>query len=141
MTNELNEWLWSADVTDDDREKIQSVVELLQDWGPALKRPTVGEVNSSRHHNMKELIPLSSNIRILFMFDTRSQAILLIGGDKTNDWDGFYKRMVPIADDLYDEYLRQIEEEELLSWPDTQAGTSTHQKFWSGLGLASALMA
>jgi|SRR5581483_8927979 len=114
MTDQLGEWLWSEAVSDDEREKIQAVVELLQDKGPALKRPTVGQVNGSRHHNMKELIPPASNIRILFMFDPRSQAILLIGGDKTNDWTKFYERMVPLADELYDEYLEELRKEGLL---------------------------
>jgi hypothetical protein len=113
MTDQLSDWLWSA-LTDEDRERIQAVVELLQDRGPVLKRPAVGQVNSSRHHNMKELIPPGSPIRILFMFDPRSQAILLIGGDKTNDWDGFYERMVPLADELYDDYLQELKKEGLL---------------------------
>jgi len=37
-------------------------------------------------------------------------AILLLGSDKTGD-DRWYKHYVPIADDLYDLYLRELEEE------------------------------
>ena len=44
-------------------------------------------VKASRHANMKELRPMGGNIRILFAFDPRRTAILLIGGDKTDRWD------------------------------------------------------
>jgi hypothetical protein len=40
----------------------------------------------------------------------RAMAILLIGGDKTGD-RRFYERMIPIADDLYDEHLAELEKE------------------------------
>ena len=37
-------------------------------------------------------------------------AILLIGGDKSGD-PKFYRRMIPVADDLYDEHLIEIGEQ------------------------------
>ena len=33
------------------------------------------------------------------------------GGDKRGDWRGWYERNVPIADDLYDEHLHELERE------------------------------
>jgi len=48
--------------------------------------------------------------RILYAFDPRRVAILLIGGDKTGD-DRWYNRYVPIADRLYEEHLIAIEKE------------------------------
>jgi len=48
------------------------------------------------------------NIRILFAFDPRRMAILLIGGDKTNRWRDWYQRMIPIADRLYDDHLNTL---------------------------------
>ena len=41
----------------------------------------------------------------------RRTAILLIGGDKTGQWESWYYEMVPIADVLYDEHLGAIEKE------------------------------
>jgi hypothetical protein len=41
-------------------------------------------------------------------------AILLIGGDKTNRWQEWYRVMIPVADDLYDEHLATLKEEGLL---------------------------
>jgi hypothetical protein len=34
---------------------------------------------------------------------------VLLGGDKSGDWRGWYERNVPIADDLYDDYLTYLE--------------------------------
>ncbi len=50
-------------------------------------------------------------MRVMFAFDPRRTAILLIGGDKTGQWESWYDEMVPIADALYDEHLGAIEKE------------------------------
>ncbi|HEY3921402.1 MAG TPA: type II toxin-antitoxin system RelE/ParE family toxin [Gaiellaceae bacterium] len=78
---------------------------------PSLGRPLVDTIKQSRHKNMKELIPPASDIRVLFAFDPRRAAILLIGGDKSGEWSTWYDRMVPVADDLFDEHLRELESE------------------------------
>ena len=62
-------------------------VTLLGDNGPCLKRPVVGEISSSRHQHMKELrVTAAGALRVLFAFDPRRNAILLIGGDKSGQW-------------------------------------------------------
>jgi hypothetical protein len=48
--------------------------------------------------------------RTLYAFDPRRFAILLIGGDKTGD-GRWYETQVPIADQLYDEHLKQLKQE------------------------------
>ncbi|MEX2306983.1 MAG: type II toxin-antitoxin system RelE/ParE family toxin [Pirellulales bacterium] len=64
---------------------------------------------------MKELRTQSGGkpLRTFFAFDPRRAAILLIGGDKTGD-KRFYDRMLPIADDLFDVYLEEINKEGLI---------------------------
>ncbi len=47
---------------------------------------------------------------MLYAFDPRRSAILLLGVDKTGD-DRWYERFVPIADRLYDEHLAAIKKE------------------------------
>lgn len=49
-------------------------------------------IKGSRHSNMKELRPRSTNLRLLFAFDPRRQAIVLVAGDKTNNWSSWYKK-------------------------------------------------
>jgi hypothetical protein len=52
-------------------------------------------------------------LRIFYAFDPRRTAILLVGGDKTGD-NRFYKRMIPVADRLYDEYIDELRKEGLI---------------------------
>jgi DNA-binding transcriptional regulator YiaG len=48
--------------------------------------------------------------RVLYIFDPRRVALLLLGGDKTAD-DRWYEKNVPLADQVYDNYLAEMEEE------------------------------
>ena len=48
-------------------------------------------------------------MRVLFAFDPGRTAILLIGGDKRDRWQEFYERMIPLADELFDEHLEELE--------------------------------
>jgi hypothetical protein len=47
---------------------------------------------------------------MLYAFDPRRIAILLVAGDKTGD-DRWYERNVPVADRLFERHLRTIEKE------------------------------
>jgi hypothetical protein len=60
---------------------------------------------------MKELRPMGSNIRVMFAFDPRRTAILLIGGDKTGRWREWYEKMIPMADQLYTDHLEELRAE------------------------------
>src|SRR5437763_17114665 len=55
--------------------------------------------------------PRGGYIRILFAFDPRRTAILLIGGDMKSQWTTWYKQMVPVADQLYDDHLQELKRE------------------------------
>jgi len=47
--------------------------------------------------------------RVLYAFDPRRSALILIGGDKTGN-DRWYEVFVPIADGLYQKHLEEMEE-------------------------------
>ena len=112
-TDEFEDW-WVA-LGEDEQEKITAAVETLQEHGPNLKRPVGGKLEGTRrHHQLKELIPPSSTIRIIFAFDPRSQAILLLGGDKAGNWKRWYDENIPAAEAVYDTYLKQLESEGLI---------------------------
>lgn len=112
-TDEFKEW-WDT-LTDDQQEDLVASVELLRNLGPALPRPHADVVKGSKYPNMKELRTQSQGkpLRTLFAFDPRRCVILLIGGDKTGD-KRFYEKMVPIADKLYSEHLKQLKKEGLI---------------------------
>lgn len=100
---------WFTALPAPDAELVAAAIDLLEEHGPSLGRPLVDHVKASRHNNMKELRPGSSGrseIRILFAFDPRRRAVLLIAGDKAGNWKRWYDRSVPIADNRYDEWLR-----------------------------------
>ena len=107
-TDEFAAWYAGLDVTQ--QESVDYIVAKLEEDGPNLRRPAADTVNNSRFPNMKELRINTPPLRIFFAFDRRRTAILLIGGDKTND-PFFYQRMIPIADDLFEEHLHHLETE------------------------------
>ena len=105
-TDQFDQW-WNS-LSIDEQAAIDVAVEVLQEKGPGLGRPLVDTVQGSRHSNMKELRPRGGFIRILFAFDPRRMAILLIGGDKRGRWNEWYQEMVPLADRLFDEHLVEM---------------------------------
>ena len=91
---------------------IEQAIDQLVTDGPSLGRPLVDRIKGSRFHNMKVLRPASSGateIRILFAFDPRREAIFLVAGDKSGNWEGWYREAVPLADGRYAQHLMTLE--------------------------------
>jgi hypothetical protein len=107
-TDDCYKWLRQLPPTD--RIRLLARVDLVADQGPGLGRPVVETIKASRHQNMKEL--RSGTSRVLFAFDPVRQAVLLIGGDKVGQWAAWYRKNIPIADDLYDEWLVELKKNE-----------------------------
>jgi hypothetical protein len=51
-----------------------------------------------------------TEVRILFAFDPRREAIFLVAGDKSGNWEGWYREAIPLADGRYAEHLVGLEE-------------------------------
>jgi hypothetical protein len=110
FTDQFGDW-WDQ-LTIDQQEALDDRVMLLAQEGPRLKRPVVGKIEDSRHEHMKELRTSQGGaLRVLFAFDPRRHAILLIGGDKTGQWTKWYRTAIPEADDLYDTHLQELDRE------------------------------
>jgi hypothetical protein len=107
-TPEFEAW-WNT-LSEEEQAEINTKVGLLEEHGPTLPRPYADVITSSRHPNMKELRGKVEHrhLRVLYAFDPRRTALLLIGGDKTGD-PKWYERFVPIADDLFDRHLNGLE--------------------------------
>jgi hypothetical protein len=99
---------WFLGLKAEDANRIAAAFDELERRGPALGRPFVDSLKGSRHHNMKEMRSVGGNLRALFAFDARRHAIVLLGGDKTGSWKGWYERNVPRADRLYEQHLRDL---------------------------------
>ena len=100
-TSLFEEWFIGLD--ESDRARIEDRVDLLEQLGPTLGRPVVDSIKASRHQNMKEL--RTGSLRVLFIFDPVSTAVLLLGGDKRDHWQAWYETAISTADYLYDDYL------------------------------------
>jgi len=100
---------WWGHLTGAEQESVASTVGLLEIEGPHLPFPYSSGVEGSRHGHMRELRIQHAGrpYRVLYAFDPRRCAILLIGGDKTGN-DRWYEQFVPVADRLYDEHLDSL---------------------------------
>jgi hypothetical protein len=109
---------WWDELTASEQESVRSSVKLLGEIGPQLSYPHSSGISSSRHGHMRELRIQHAGrpYRVLYAFDPRRCAILLIGADKTGK-DRWYDHYVPIADRLYDEHLETLRKEGLTDGP------------------------
>jgi hypothetical protein len=110
FTDEFGAW-WDG-LTVGEQESVRAYVRLLAEFGVALKHPYCSGVTGSKHSHMRELRVQHQGrpYRVLYAFDPRRAALLLIGGDKTGN-DRWYEVFVPIADRIYDEHLEQLRAE------------------------------
>ncbi len=94
-------------------QKLQMAAPLdgLRREGPRLGGSLAKLIKGSRHHNMKELRSVGRNMRALFIFGPDQRAIVLVGGDKTNNWKRWYDENIPLAEKLYENHLRSLGKE------------------------------
>ena len=109
-TEEFEVW-WDG-LNEAEQEDVAAVVILLEEKGPRLGFPYSSDVRGSQFAQMRELRIQHKGepYRVLYAFDRRRVALLLIGGCKGGD-DRWYERNVPLADRLFAEHLRVLERE------------------------------
>ena len=112
-TDEFENW-WNG-LNEREQMSVDSCVYLLERLGATLGYPYSSDIYGSRHSQMRELRIQHKGrpFRVLYAFDPRRMAILLIGGDKTGN-DRWYEQFIPIADNLYDEHLEMLKKEGLI---------------------------
>lgn len=83
-------------------------LELLKDRGPLLSRPYADTLKGSQIANLKELRFQFENapIRILFAFDPKQQAVIILAGSKQSN-KRWYDTNIPIAEKLFAEHLEK----------------------------------
>jgi hypothetical protein len=94
---------WYRGLNDREALSIKRAIDALAAEGRALESPRSGPIFGSRHRGMCELRSVGGNLRVLYAFD-RGRAVLLVGGDKTGRWKGWYRRAIKSADRLFDRY-------------------------------------
>jgi hypothetical protein len=106
VLEEVESWLLALD--DDTYDQVAAAIDKLAHDGPTLGRPLVDRITGSVTHNLKELRPGSAGateVRILFVFDPRRRAVLLVAGDKAGSWNSWYDVAIPLAEHRYKEWL------------------------------------
>jgi hypothetical protein len=99
---------WYEALDEQTAELVTAAVELLAELGPTLGRPLVDTLQGTQLSNLKELRPGSegrSEIRVLFVFDPKRQAVLLTAGDKAGRWKAWYREHIPLAEQRYAQWL------------------------------------
>jgi|SRR5579859_1979513 len=113
---------WEVEVSDEfiewydalskvERKSVAAGVGLLERYGPELGRPYVDTLKGSTFPNMKELRVQHQGrpFRVLFAFDPRRKAYMILGGDKTGNAN-WYVDAIRRADAIYTQHLREIGE-------------------------------
>ena len=98
---------WYVGLPEKEHDAIYAVVSLLEKLGITLPFPYSSEIKGGRHP-LRELRKKSGRhqLRVLYAFDPRRDAVLLIGGDKTGD-DRFYETHVPRAEQVWERYVAE----------------------------------
>lgn len=109
-TEEFEEWL--AGLAPREREHVLRVVKLLEAMGVQLPFPHSSALEGSRYP-LRELRPKrgDSPLRPIYGFDPKREALLLLGGDKSDD-KRFYERIIPKVERLWEDHLADLDDEE-----------------------------
>ena len=110
FTDEFADW-WDH-LTAEEQASVRASVKLLEELGVSLKYPYCSGIERSYYDHMRELRVQHAGrpYRVLYAFDPRRKAILLIGGDKTGE-DRWYDTFVPLADKIYGRHLEMLRKE------------------------------
>lgn len=100
---------WWDTLNEEETISVDASVQLLKQFGPQLRFPHSSSIENSKVSHMRELRVQhkGSPYRILYAFDPKRTAILLVGGNKrgSNSW---YKKFIPIAEKLYQKYIQSL---------------------------------
>ncbi len=109
VSDEFASWYTALDEAES--VSVDTAVDMLVEYGPRLGRPFADTLKGSRYPNMKELRVQHRGhpYRILFAFDPRRSAYLILGGDKSGD-DNWYVDALRHAEAIYARHLTEIGE-------------------------------
>ncbi|MBI5603458.1 MAG: type II toxin-antitoxin system RelE/ParE family toxin [Deltaproteobacteria bacterium] len=110
-TDEFEAWWVGLD--EEEQIDLDAVVGLLEEKGPHLPFPFSSDIKGARYRAIRELRVQHKGkpYRILYAFDPRRAAILLIGGRKTGG-GRWYEQYLPLAERIYEDHLKSLEEDQ-----------------------------
>lgn len=103
---------WWHTLTEGEQEDVSATVGLLEELGPNLGFPHSSAIKGKASSKIRELRVQHGGkpYRVLYAFDPRRVAILLLGGCKVGD-SRWYEKFAPKAEALFSEHLEEIKEE------------------------------
>jgi len=106
-SEKFGEW-WST-LSEEEQIDVVAVVSLLEELGPMLKFPHSSKIYGSKYTHIRELRIQHAGYpyRVLYAFDPRRTAVLLVGGNKTGD-NRWYITNIAIAEAQYEAHLRTL---------------------------------
>jgi len=101
---------WWEEQPDDLRDVVAGYVGLLKVYGPNLGRPYADRLEHSSLANLKELRVQyrGEPYRVLFAFDPRREALLLLAGNKAGD-KRWYRKNIPRVEEIFARHLKELE--------------------------------
>jgi hypothetical protein len=108
-TDEFSDWF--CELGDDQAKAIVHVVEILRLKGTTLGHPYSSAIKGSRYP-FRELRSqrYASALRVIYAYSPEQNAVLLIAGDKAGN-PRFYKEIIPKAERIWQQYLKERAEE------------------------------
>lgn len=102
---------WRDALNNAELEDVQASLYLLRTMGVKLPFPYSSKINDksimTKHMRELRIQHKGKPYRALYAFDPEQNAVVLLGGDKTGD-KRWYKKNVPIADKIYQDYLKSL---------------------------------
>lgn len=104
-TDEFVEWFEA--LPDGEARTVMNVVDVLELAGVSLGEPHSSALKGTRYA-LRELRPKRgrSPVRVVYAFDPRRQAVLLLGGHKGRG-GRFYERLIEKSEKLWEEHLAE----------------------------------
>ena len=111
FSDKFGEW-WDA-LDEDEQVDVSAAVELLEREGPFLAFPFSSKIQGSRYGEIRELRIQHAGdpYRVLYAFDPRRIAFLLLGGNKGGEEKSWYRKNVPVAEKIYKAHLETLRKE------------------------------
>ncbi len=110
LTEECSEWILG--LSQSAQTDVMAAIGLLETVGTQLGYPHSSKINGSKYSHMRELRiqHRGKPYRILYAYDPKRRAILLIGGDKSSD-KRWYPKFIAQAEKLYEKHLTRLKGE------------------------------
>lgn len=104
---------WWDTLERDLKKALLKQIGFLEHYGPHLSRPYADTLHDTTIANLKELRLKYQNqpYRIIYAFDPKREALLLIGGNKASS-KRWYKQMIPKAEAIFNAHLQALREEQ-----------------------------